>query len=212
MGVIILDIIIVWLIKDTVWVVVAIGVLVPYSPSLTHAWIWVNSTEATHPILHAFLILILTGNQQYSLVETTDDWYFRWLLLSCHLLLVIRSTSWLLWWSGHLPILLLRRCLYRWSHVLIALIRCVWSSVLVLGRSHSILLFRLLNLCILLRSCIFTVRTGNKVLCSIIWTCPFLEKHLSVRTLRIWSWIYHLLLLGINVHITVLCLWWHACI
>ena len=217
MGVVILDVVVVWLIKDTVWVMVAIGVLVPYSPSLAHAWIWVYSTEATHSVLHALLVLILTCDQQYSLVETTNDWDFRWLLLlSSSLLFVVGSTSgllllWILLWSVHLPILLLRvRCLYRWSHVLIILVRCVWSSILILGRSHPILLFLLLYLLILLWSWIFAVRTGNKVLCSIIWTSSFLEKYLSVRPLRILSLIYHLLLLSVNVYIAVLSCGGHA--
>ena len=79
--VVVLDIIVVGLIEHAVRVMVAVRILVPDSASLRHRGVRVDASDALHTCLHGILVLVvLASYQKNALVETTDHWYFWWLL------------------------------------------------------------------------------------------------------------------------------------
>ena len=81
MRVVVLDIIVVGLVEHAVRIMVAVRILVPDSASLRHRRVRVDASYALHTCLHGILVLIvLASYQKNALVETTDYWYFRWLL------------------------------------------------------------------------------------------------------------------------------------
>jgi len=106
MGIIVLYIIIMRLIKNTIWIVITIWIFISYSSSLTNlgalihtytlwTWrsIWADYTIATSPIS----IWSLTCYQENSFMKTTNNWYFRLLLLLLNLLLsILCLLSWII--------------------------------------------------------------------------------------------------------------------
>ena len=83
-----------WLVKNAVWIVVAIRILVSDSSSLTHRAVWIDSEAVVGTCWHrAWLLGIwaLASDQQNSFMEATDNWDF-WLALG--LLLILALGSW----------------------------------------------------------------------------------------------------------------------
>jgi hypothetical protein len=92
MGIVILDIIVMRLIKYTVWIVVAVGVFVSDTPRLAQWRIWIYATYALYSGYWILLGVVLTSNQQYPLMKSTNNRYF-WRLgtfVCCFLLFILR--------------------------------------------------------------------------------------------------------------------------
>jgi hypothetical protein len=133
MGIIIFYIIIMRLIEYTIWIVIAIWILISYSSCLTdlRALIHSHSLRPTNSIRShysisscAISIRSLTSYKQNSFMEATDNWNFRLLLLS--LLLSVLS----IW--GRIPCC--RLWLLHWLRILLRrLIVCACMSLLLLG-------------------------------------------------------------------------------
>ena len=100
MGVVIFDVVIMWLIKDAVRIMVAIWVLISYSSSLTHWAIWIDSKTCISTNWHRACswlwgIWSLASDQQDSFMETTDNWNFWLTLLGCWVLCSRYASIWL---------------------------------------------------------------------------------------------------------------------
>jgi hypothetical protein len=141
MGIIVLYIIIMRLIKNTIWIVITIWIFISYSSCLTNlgalihtytlrTWrsIWSDYSIATSPIS----IWSLTCYQEYSFMKTTNNWYFRLLLLLLNLLLSILLLSWII--SCRLWLL----CRLLWIQLRILVI-CASLSLLLLW---TLIIFR----------------------------------------------------------------------
>jgi hypothetical protein len=137
MGIIVLYIIIMGLVKNTIWIMITIRIFISNPSCLTnlralvHAhtlrtwWsIWAHYSISTSPIS----IWSLTCNQQDSFMKTTNNWYFRLLLLLNLLLSILCLLSWII-------------CC--WLRLLCWLLR-IQLRILVICASLSLLLLRTL--------------------------------------------------------------------
>lgn len=107
--IVVLHVIVVWLVENTIRVMIAVRVLVPDTTCQWHARVTAQATQASTSRLHVGLV-VLARDQQDALVESANDWDFRWLLgllLLCLPLALSRSllllASLILIWSWLLP-------------------------------------------------------------------------------------------------------------
>ena len=188
MRVIILHVVVMRLIENAVRIVIAVWIFISYSSRLTYR-IRINSTyniawaATIYWILSILTVRALASDQEYSLVETTYDWYLGWLLrwLSWLLLIGICRDLWLLLTLLTLTLTLItgislcRRSL-RWLHL----------CVLILGWSYIFLFW-----------CLIYLRRLHTFLSILCWTCQhvlmlrdviragsLLEDYLSTCTVR----------------------------
>ena len=98
MRIIILYIIVMRLIKNTVWIMITIGIFISNPSCLTNLWalihtytLWTWRSILTHHPISTSSISIwsLACNQQDSFMKTTNNWYFWLLLLLCLLLSIL---------------------------------------------------------------------------------------------------------------------------
>lgn len=94
--IIVLHVVVVWLIKYTVRVVVAVRVLVPDTTCQRHPRVCAQATQAATSRLQVGLV-VLTRDQQDALVESADHWDLRWLLRLLLLRLPLALSRSLLW-------------------------------------------------------------------------------------------------------------------
>lgn len=171
--VIIFHVVIMWLIKDAIWIVIAVWIFVSYSSGLTHGWVWVDTKSiigsSWHYLTRLLTILSLASYQENSLVKSANYWYF-WLSLLC----CCYSGSWLSssiksigcsWLSSWCLLHRVAQCIRRLA-LMLTLIRCAAA----LWRLHLLVLLLLST--ILFRG-IFTLMLVLRA-----WARSFLEKYL----------------------------------
>jgi len=142
MRIIILYIIIMRLIKNTIWIVITIWIFISYSSCLTNLWALIHtytlrtwrSIRADNTIATSTIsIWSLTCYQENSFMKTTNNWYFRLLLLLLNLLLsILCLLSWII--SCRLWLL----CRLLWIQLRILVI-CTSLSLLLL---RTLIIFR----------------------------------------------------------------------